>query len=92
MLICDNWFHTVFIRQLSGGKREISEKSKKFSPKNIYVQIAYNWFLLCVLSYMWLLVCVVIYKALCFDVAQGRMNGATNENRTHSCKFASLAC
>ena len=34
---------------------------------------------------------VVIYKALCFDVAQGRMNGASNENRTHSCKFASLA-
>ena len=25
---------------------------------------------------------VVIYKALCFDVAQGRMNGAPNETRT----------
>ena len=35
---------------------------------------------------------VVIYKALCFDVAQGRMNGAPNETRTHSCRFASLAC
>ena len=34
----------------------------------------------------------VIYKALCFDVAQGRMNGAPNETRTHSCRFASLAC
>ena len=39
-------------------------------------------------------VCIVwvIYKALCFDVAQGLMNGAPNETRTHSCRFASLAC
>ena len=36
--------------------------------------------------------CNVIYKALCFDVAQGRMNGAPNETRTHSCRSASLAC
>ena len=35
---------------------------------------------------------VLIYKALCFDVAQGRMNGVPNETRTHSCRFASLAC
>ena len=35
---------------------------------------------------------VVIYKALCADVAQGRMNGVPNENRTHSCRFASLSC
>ena len=35
---------------------------------------------------------IVIYKALCFDVAQSRMNGAPNENRTHSCRFASQAC
>ena len=34
----------------------------------------------------------VIYEALCFDVAQGRMNGAPNETRTHLCRFASLAC
>ena len=34
----------------------------------------------------------VIYKALCFDVAQGRMNWAPNETRTHSCRFTSLAC
>ena len=27
---------------------------------------------------------VVIYKALCFDEAQGRMNGAPNKTRTHS--------
>ena len=33
---------------------------------------------------------VVIYEALCFDVAQGRMNEALNETRTHSCGFASL--
>ena len=36
--------------------------------------------------------CILIYKALSFDVAQGRMNGAPNETRTHSCWFASLAC
>ena len=35
---------------------------------------------------------IVIYKALCFDVAQGRMKGVPNETRTHSCRFASLAC
>ena len=35
---------------------------------------------------------VVIYEALCFDVAQGRMNGVPNETRTHLCRFASLAC
>ena len=35
---------------------------------------------------------IVIYKALCFDVAQGRMNWAPNENRTQSCRFASQAC
>ena len=34
----------------------------------------------------------VIYEALCFDVAQGRLNGAPNETRTHSCRFASQAC
>ena len=35
---------------------------------------------------------LVIYKALCFDVTQGRMNWAPNENQTHSCRFASQAC
>ena len=35
---------------------------------------------------------IVIYEALCFDIAQGRMNGAPNETRTHSCRFASQAC
>ena len=35
---------------------------------------------------------IVIYEALCFNVAQGRMNGAPNETRTHSCRFASQAC
>ena len=34
----------------------------------------------------------VIYEALCFDVAQDRMNGAPSETRTHSCRFSSLAC
>ena len=45
-----------------------------------------------VLNYSKHAVGVVIYEALCFDVAQGRMNGAPNETRTHSCRFASLAC
>ena len=31
---------------------------------------------------------IVIYEALCFHVAQGRMNEAPNETRTHSCRFA----
>ena len=35
---------------------------------------------------------VVIYEAFRFDVAQGRMNGAPSETRTHSCRFASQAC
>ena len=30
---------------------------------------------------------IIIYEALCFDVAQGRMNVAPNENQTHSSKF-----
>ena len=34
---------------------------------------------------------VVIYKALCVNVAQGRMNGAPNKTQTHSCRFASLS-
>ena len=34
----------------------------------------------------------VIYEALCFDVAQGQINEAPNVTRTHSCRFASLAC
>ena len=36
--------------------------------------------------------CVVIYEGLYFDLAQGQMNGAPNETRTHSCRFASLTC
>ena len=42
--------------------------------------------------YVPVVVVVVIYEALYFDVAQGQMNGAHNETRTHSCKFVSLAC
>ena len=44
---------------------------------------------ICVCIYVYI---VVIYEALCFDVAQGQMNGAPNETRTHSCRFASLVC
>ena len=32
-----------------------------------------------------------IYKALCFDVAQGRMNGVPSETRSYLYRFASLA-
>ena len=35
---------------------------------------------------------VVIYEGLYFDLTQGQMNGAPNETRTHSCRFASLTC
>ena len=35
---------------------------------------------------------VVIYEGLYFDLAQGQMNGAPNETRTHSCRFDSLTC
>ena len=35
---------------------------------------------------------VVIYEDLCFNVAQGQMNGAPNETRTHACMFASRVC
>ena len=40
-------------------------------------------------SYTWSVLFYVIYKALCFDVAQGRMNGAPNETRTWSVLFYS---
>ena len=33
-----------------------------------------------------------IYEALCFDVTQDRLNGASNETQTHSCRFSSQAC
>ena len=33
----------------------------------------------------------VIYEVLCFDVAQGQMNRAHSEPRTHQRRFASLA-
>ena len=34
----------------------------------------------------------LINEGLYFDLAQGQMNGAPNETRTHSCRFASLTC
>ena len=37
-------------------------------------------------------VMVIIYKGLCFDLAQGQMNGAPNETHTHLCRFANLVC
>ena len=56
---------------------------KKHILNNYFLNFIFDWFLYEV---------IVIYKALCFDVAQGQMNGAPNETRTHSCRFASLAC
>ena len=35
---------------------------------------------------------IVIYEALCFDEAQGRMNGAPSETQTHSCRRTSEPC
>ena len=35
---------------------------------------------------------VVIYWAFCLDLVQGRMNGTPDDIRTHSWRFASLAC
>ena len=49
-----------------------------------------NDFTICFVTY--LLGFVVIYEAFCFDVAQGRMNRAPNEIRTHSWIFAGKAC
>ena len=40
---------------------------------------------------LWVIV-VVIYEGLYFNLAQGQMNGAPNETRTHSCRFASRVC
>ena len=34
----------------------------------------------------------IIHEALYFDVAQGRINGAPNETRTHTSRFANQAC
>ena len=33
---------------------------------------------------------IVIYEALCFDAAQGRMDGAPNETRTHTCSLLTV--
>ena len=41
---------------------------------------------------MYTYIYILIYKALCFDVAQGRVNGVPNKTRTYSCRFARLAC
>ena len=52
----------------------------------------YIYIYILVYTYIYRYLYILIYKALCFDVAKGRMNGAPNETRTHSCRFASLAC
>ena len=76
---------------------EMADVSKLLSLGNLLV----TWLVLTTTSATLILSCafgadcmtrIVIYKALCFDVAQGRMNGAPDETRTHSCRFASLAC
>ena len=44
------------------------------------------------ISWSWTRTLAVIYKPFCLDVADGYINGAPNETRTHLCRFASLAC
>ena len=61
MLICDHWFHDVFIQQSSGRKRNILEKLKKNrknSQKNVYIGIVYNC--VCV-DYICASSCVLLY-------------------------------
>ena len=40
---------------------------------------------------LYIYIYIVIYEGLYFDLAQGQMNGAPNETRTHSCRFAPSA-
>ena len=57
MLIFDHWFHVVFIRQSSGRKRKILEKSKKSKNK---VEIMFTFELRITL-------CVCVYVRVCVD-------------------------
>ena len=64
-------------------------------------------YIMCVYTYVRMHACMYIYiympdyllrvnisnlQSFCLDVTQGHMNEAPNETRTHSCRFASLAC
>ena len=51
-----------------------------------------NFVFILYLYFLTILFNIVIYKALCFNVAQGRLTGAPSETQTHLCRFASLAC
>ena len=58
----------------------------------------YIYIYLCIYIYIYLYIYILFTKCsnlLIFfflDGAQGHMNGAPIETRTHSCRFASLAC
>ena len=49
MVICDRWFHAVFMPQSSDGKRKIlakSKKSKRYNQKNVMLELSisrYFW-------------------------------------------------
>ena len=58
--------------------KENIKKGKSWFLKILHLRFDPNIFIIDNVGY-------VIYKALCFDVAQSRMNGAPNETRTHSC-------
>ena len=71
-LICDYWFHVVFIRQASGRERKLLEKSKKskrYSLNNVYVRITYKslYVIMCTL-YLRIVECGRICNCYCVCV------------------------
>ena len=70
------------------------KKSKTCLSLNNTNDLIFNTFVSIILSisYFTERVTVVIYLAFCLDVAQGLINVAPNETRTHYCLFASQAC
>ena len=63
MIICDNWFHAVFIRQSSGRERKILVKSKNTVKRMFTLELHTT---LCesvsdCVDYIFLLLCVVVY-------------------------------
>ena len=68
MLICNHWFHAVFIRQSSGRKRKILKKSKNTVKRTFTLELRITlFFCLCmyVCKYVCMYVCVDYICALC---------------------------
>ena len=79
MLICDNWFHAVYMQPSWSRKKNILEESKKtkkkkkkkkYCQKNVYVRIAYNCVCVdyvCVLLYevVYVVVSMCVYDGTC---------------------------